>query len=419
MATLTIAVCFACAFLTWMSERNFYNPGFLMSLMWGVILSLANLRLYGLFEASSETYLVILIGIIAFNIGCFATGVMKVTSNRVNLPHIFNPSDKSEMYDLALKALCILSVVLLAPPAIKGFKLILSGVDMSYIRTEENGVAYGNPILRLLYNYIVRPFSYAILPIFAADFFVSKKKDKFLLICSILIVAERVLIEGGRVVIMFIISSLLTAFAVTRGKFKLKKGSKALLLVITVACVYAIYQVSLSRGATDMWYTLYIYFCGCVPHLSYRLNQLDVVYAGVHTYGMACLNGVLSYIFAILDNLGISAPQAFTAATQLMNVENKVAVTSDVQSQFNAFVGPYFYMYLDGGYFGVILGMLLYGILCYHFYKKLKNKISYRDLTVYILLVQGIITSMVRLQFVVTYYTVAFVFIYFLINKNK
>ncbi len=412
-----VAVSFGIALLSWMKERNFYNPAFLMSVLWGLITLFADMRLYNMFGASDMTYKVIFLGIIAFAIGCFIICTLNIQIKTGKTIKLFVPSENAFLYYRATRVICIISILLLAYPAYKSIGYLTSGLDMSYIRTEENVVVYTNPILRLVYNYIVRPFSFAILPIFAVDFFVSQKRDKIITISSIVVVVERVLIEGGRFVILYIICSLLMGFVMTKKKLKIKKSVIVLLVIILAVATIAIYQVSLSRGTEDIGYSLYVYFCGVVPHLSIRLDR--IVYAGQHTYGLSFFSGILTFVFAIFENLGFSPPYFFTSVKALMNVEDGVAITSELGSSFNAFVGPYFYMFLDGGYLGVFLGMMAYGMISYYFYKRLVKNFSYRDMTFYILIVQGIVTSMVRFQFVNVYYTLAFVYIYFLINKRE
>lgn len=419
MNTIAIIVSIIVGLLSWISERNLYNPGTIMGFLWALICSLASMRLYFLYEASEFTYILITLAIASFGIGCFVSRYRKVKITRGNIPRILNKSEESTFSYGILSFLCVFSVIMMLDNAMDNARALMSGIEMSDIRARETATSYGHPILYVFNNYIVRPFSFAILPIYAVDFFVSKKGNKIIGICTILIILERVLIEGGRIIIIYVLSALLVSMAVTKNERRKVEWKKLLFFgaLILVAAV-AIYNITISRGieAEDQGASLYKYICGCVPHLSIRLKGIEEL--ETYTWGFASLNGIVHYVAALFENIGLEYPEFLSEVRQLINVENKVSIASR-SGWFNAFVTPIYYMYLDGRVGGVIIGMFLYGFFSYNCYAKLKNHVYPRDLAVYILIIQGLMTTMVRIQFSQVYYTVAFFFICFLINRKE
>lgn len=418
MGIIAIIISLFVGIAFWRAERNFCNPGSIMGFLWAIICYMAYIQAYRLYATSDFVYLLVSISLACFGLGCFFCRHKTTKISRGYLPRIFNKSEDAELNKLFIRGLCVLSVVLLLGNALDSVKLLMSGIDMSDIRAQEDMYHYNNPIFDLINNYIVKPFSFAILPIFAADFFLSKKPDKFILVCTVIIVVERVLIEGGRFVIIYVLCALLVSLSAVKKKKKIDMRRVWFLVGLIVVSAVAIYYVTISRGieSEEQGRSLYRYICGCLPHLTVRLNYMENL--EVYTWGFSSLNGYVHYIASILENFGINYPDFLLEVRELINVEDKVAISADF-GQFNAFVSPIYYMYLDGRTLGVAIGMFLYGFFSFHCYKKMKKEVHPRDLAIYLLVVQGLATTMVRIQFSQVHYSVAFFFIFFLINQKK
>lgn len=417
MSYLAIGISLFVGLAFWYMERNIYNPGTLMGFLWTLICVLAKMRAYELYAASDYTYLLISIALAMFGLGCLVARNMRTKfSSGIHL-HLLYKSEEATFNYTIIRILCVLSVIIMADNAIDNAKDLMSGIEMSDIRARDTATSFSHPIFYLLNNYIVRPFSFAILPMFAVDFLLSKHRDTVITLSTVIIILERVLIEGGRVIIIYALTALFITMAFSKGRIKIKKSTVFMILGITVVACVAVYIISLSRGiedGSDMLRSLYMYVCGCVPHLSIRLEHMARL--ETYTFGFASMNGIVHYVLTLFENVGMDYPDFFALVRELINVEDKVYISGDLQ-QFNAFVSPIYYMYIDGGIAGVAIGMFLYGFFSHHLYKKTKNNLNPRNLTVYLLIAQGLLTTMVRMQFSQVYYTVAFFFICFLINK--
>lgn len=420
MQYIAILICTVCFLISWQKEKNIFNPLTVLSGLWMLITVLASMRLYGLYEADAIVYLLIAVGIASFGIGCAVkrkTRFVIGSNQRQPSAQLSECADVGRVKITILHALCILSVVMMIYPDYLAIQsLLTSGFDMSIIRSEFD-MSYSNIVLRLLYNYIVLPFSFASGPIFASVLFLGKRRDKIVFFSLGFIVFSRLLTEGGRVIILYFLLAIVAAYMMTKKKKQEVKKGKASIYLLVAVCVYAVIAVTNSRTDQSLFEHGYSYLCGAVPHLSVRLKEVDA--QGIYTYGTASIWGYVDFIFTMLENIGLPYP-AFIKETSSV-VQGVVQTTVQISSEklmFNAFVSPFYYMYCDGRIMGVIVEMFIYGMVSFHFYKKLKDRKSYRNLSIYLLILQGLVFTFVRIQFAVVHYALAFFFFY-LVFDNK
>lgn len=421
MQYLAILICAMCWLISWQKEKNIYNPLTVMSGLWLVITVLASMRLYGLYEADSIVYLLIAVGIASFGLGCAVkrrTRFVIDSNRRQSSTELIENTDVGRVKKTILHVLCIVSVVMMIYPDYLAIQSLLSsGWNMSIIRSEFD-MSYSNIVLRLIYNYIVLPFSFASGPIFASMIFLGKQRDKIVIFSVSFIVFSRLINEGGRVIILYFLLSIIVAYMMTKNRNKEFKKKKTGIIFLVAICVYAVIAVTNSRTDQSLFEHGYSYLCGSVPHLSIRLKEVDS--QGVLTYGTASVFGYVDFFFTMLENIGFPYPSFIKETSSLVNgvVQTTVQISSN-NLTFNAFVSPFYYMYCDGRIWGVIMEMFIYGMVSFHFYKKLKVRKSYRNLSVYLLILQGLVFSFVRIQFAVVHYALAFFFFYLVFdNKN-
>ena len=416
MSIVAIVVCFSIAIFSYLKERNIVNPVTIMSGIWGIISFLANLRLFRIYGGSDLTYFLISMGIVMFAIGAFINQSislrLKINSHRL----INRASDYKYNYHL-LYSLCVISfLIMLYPAIVAGIKVYVFGNSLSYVRN--NIELYNVTILNAAYNYLAFPFSIAIIPIYSLYFFTVKKRNKWLGLFVILIIIERVMIEGGRFLILYLVCDLSISYMITKRKqsFKLNTKAKIAILSIMLFSVGMIFYITTERGIDNFWDSIYIYFCGVIPHLSKRLDIIQHLHE--RTFGMASLNGFFEFIFTMSDNIGLGQPSFFSSVKALSYVEDRIIISGNGMT-FNAFVGPFYYLFLDGRFFGVGLGMLIWGEVSNHFYKHIwRHDFNLRSAAVYVLLAQAILLSMVRIEFANIYYVMSFVYIFLIIRRK-
>lgn len=418
MQYIAIAVCAACFLVSWKREKSIFGPGTMLSGLWMIITILASMKLYGLYEADSFAYLLITIGIVFFGLGCALKRRVRFVfgSTPKEVPVALDQSSEiGEINITILHILCIFSALMMIYPDYLAIKfLLVNGFDMTQIRAEFD-MPYSNLVLRLLYNYVVLPFSFAASPIFAATQFLGRKKDNIVLFSVSFIVFSRLLTEGGRVIVLYFLLAFLAARSMTKTKQQQKR--KIAVYVLIALGLFAVFAVTNSRTNQSLFEHLYIYLCGVVPHLSARLKEVNS--QGILTYGLASVFGYVEFIFTMLENIGFPYPSFIKVVADAVNqvVQTTIPIANN-DVLFNAFVSPIYYMYCDGRTLGVIIEMFLYGMVSFHFYQKFQSRKSYRNLALYLLILQGLVFSFVRIQFAVLHYALAFFFICFVFDNK-
>jgi oligosaccharide repeat unit polymerase len=93
--------------------------------------------------------------------------------------------------------------------------------------------------------------------------------------------------------------------------------------------------------------------------------------------------------------LGISFNDSFFTLINNAIVEIENPVDTGI-SESNAFVTPYYYFYLDGWIFGVVVYSIAWGMLASYSYKKMKNDKELKDVYFYMIWMFTVFFSMVR-----------------------
>ena len=75
MINVYLMFCVAFAFIGYFTEKNIFNPVTIMTILWGSIVYLSRLGLYGLYLANEHTYLMITVGIYIFVFSYYKTNI--------------------------------------------------------------------------------------------------------------------------------------------------------------------------------------------------------------------------------------------------------------------------------------------------------------------------------------------------------
>lgn len=95
MISVYLIFCVAFAFIGYFTEKNIFNPVTIMTILWGGIVYLSRLGLYGLYLANEHTYLMIIIGIYTFVSSYYISKLIlkvKFSQNNSNIFQHDNPS---------------------------------------------------------------------------------------------------------------------------------------------------------------------------------------------------------------------------------------------------------------------------------------------------------------------------------------
>jgi oligosaccharide repeat unit polymerase len=413
----------ACTIL-YMNKKK-YNPAFVLCLLYGVIMFFESFRLYNMVRSKDSTYLLIFAGVLSFCIGVAVMGRVKLSlGTRLN----DNVQYKYSINYKAFIALLAFSIAMSTYPAIKNLTSIAnSNLTFSTIR-EDFGTYYNNRVLNLVFNYVVNPFTSGCLPIAALSLFIGIEKKKTIFILTTVFITMTVVMNAGRGILLYFLAMVYFAYKIettdvqiSPEKAKKKRKYKRILFAILVLSVGGYIAVTKLRGTSAneaILRQIYIYICGCVPHLDYRIDEIRA--AGVCLYGTGGCHGIFQFIFTMLENFGIMKYPEFMilSDTWYTNALSYISIGPNIS--FNAYATLFYNMYLDGGVFAVIIEMLLYGGVARTLYKNVeRNPEDTRNKLVLIYILYGICFSFVRFQFTLHSHWIAILMLVLLTRREE
>ena len=414
---LTVPIC-AFAYL---KNKNIYNPCFLLTAFWTLIVFLAALRLYGLIQPSFTVYIATLLGILFFATGCFFFSNKRITigGNRLDsLSHSFIP----KRFNIVV--LCMLAYELYR--FVDVFSMLRRGYTLNMIRLLYFGINVdGFQIGRfesVMETYVHLPLLYTCMALLAIDTVIPKEKKKISLLFRILgyvWIGLAQVIMGGRMVIYIFAVELVIAYIMLKKTRIQLSGKKKKILIITLVCIAIafVYWLSISRSGNKEYpflRSLYVDFCGCMAHMTLRFESVNIEY----TYGMSLLSGIFRPFMLIIKYVLGSVPDVYQATLDI-GEQLQGAVMIGPNIDFNAYVLPVYYFYYDCGFVGIVFDSFVCGAVCQTFYNKFQDTKTYISSAFYMLIVFAIFTSMIRYAGNLVYFILSFVALRLMFKKRE
>lgn len=428
MSYILIFMCILAAALFYIKYKNLYNPPFLMGVFWAIITFFSTLGLYNQDIADDRTYVICLVGLIGFFIGSLVH--KKIVFRKRYMMTEYNSQQTAVIANgKAITVILIILILVLLQRDIRVMAILATGVKMNQIRVDFNNIVLNSAFERAFNTYIIMPLIY-LLPAIVIPEFVAFRKRIRNLILTIIVLIEFTICDGGRVPFfycaIFVLCSLYIFHidfrdVISRFRSRSKKTKRYTVLAVVGVVVVAGYMIARLSSSREINYTLgnsiYTYFTGCFPFLEYNLNQIDQNH--VYTYGSAFFHGILQTLFYVLNTAKVCAyPDFYNYVHEWGNVQEFIHIGS---ANFNAFVTPFYYFYMDFRYLGVLLGGVAYGLLSIQIYNRMKSQRTYqfKYIAAYMLIIQSIVTSMVRWQFYNANFVMAFVLLIFFPASRK
>lgn len=406
-------------------RKNIFNPIFLFLCLWTFILFLSSLNLYNIIKPSNESYLLISLMETYILLGAIAGKML-----------LNNKSKLMKEYEIKYKMVYFVAILIIAFSLIDCAIIIkerLNGVPMWQIRNWTL-MPYGseNPILsrrgfleEALRTIILAPSQLIIFGISAYDMFFSKnKKRNFILFSLSIVILILTSIAGGGGRLSFITFFFCYVFALLL-KYKNsseinlesnKKIFKYFILGAVLSFLITIILTSIRTGKGHFIKQVYTYFALAPTLLSIWLPLIKI---NPHTYGMLTTFGFHSYIFRVLEKVGLKKliPNTYHLAySSILNAEKFKYVGF---GKANAFVSPIYYFMIDGGVLFVVLASVIFGFVLQMFYNSIGEKADVRKFLQYVLVIYGVFISFMRIQTCIPSYIISFVLIYFLTSSKK
>lgn len=404
-----IVIISACIFLLFavvgqVRYKCIVNPVTVFCGLWAVILLGYSMHAYGLYDASDESLYLVIIGTVMFFFGAVCVSLLRLKQTAVNstVPSIESDSDRVNYGVLLL--LNVLVFVFLVSFAVRVMVLLLSGHGFAYIHrmynvTGEDGILGESSVNRSIISWFVWPVLHASLASFAVliqcD---SEHKNKLKKWCFLIIVANAALftlISGKRSFIFELVVFFLAVSFMRGKKISLSRRSRFIIALLVVVIILGFVVISNGRGTTSFISLFYIYIVGCIPNLSIRLQGSAVDPVGLTSiYGF--FHAPITIINVFLHSELLSSIR--DSMSQLVEyTQQKALIGSGVS--FNAFVTPFYFFYLDGGWTGNVVLSFLFGFLStcvYHVYLRRRD---YKSVVLYLLVFFSLYMSMVRFQY--------------------
>lgn len=113
-------------------------------------------------------------------------------------------------------------------------------------------------------------------------------------------------------------------------------------------------EESLSNKVQD---TMYLYFSGCVSHLSYKIDEFDsTTKSDKYTYGFTSFQGVIRPIHQIIEIVysenNTSDSIFYKADDRKKEIESAVLIGG---RRYNGYISMFYYFYVDLNFLGVII----------------------------------------------------------------
>lgn len=427
MINIISTTCIVVAVLSVFSEKKYLNPITSFLLLWAIILKLSTLQLFDLNYSDDSIYILISIGLFCFVVGYYITRLFVKKSSVV----LRCSNNYNEHYILRYRLLYFLgtiTILLYLRDLISVIPYLLGGNGLAGIRSlaqNTSGTLNSNKsvVETFLRVMIVSPYTMALQVVVAIDFWMGER-NKLLLYMNICILLLRSLTDGSRVILVYFIIHLLVGFTFSNHKnlrVSKNKGIKNKLLVSLLLFVggFMLYKATMSRSGSNVVRYAYYYF-SMEPFMLGTWNKL-VDSSGLVGYGMASINGFIFVVMYFIKNVFmINYPQYWYSIYSIIEAtDSNWQVITGSGTQANAYVSVFWFLYLDGKIWGIIIGMAIYGAISAIVYWMAIQQTNAKNVSIYALILQGLFFSFVRMQFANVYYAIAFLFILFVAYRRK
>lgn len=420
---LIIISCIILGVLGKVMTHRWINPMTALSWMWSVIFFLASLELFSLKEAQDRSYLLMFLGVFAYSIGFIVTYI--IFKKRHFVIRKQNKCFSKNEWITNYRILYVLGAVVILYFFISFLKIInvyISGNGLAQVRliaqtrTEVTG-GIVSKVMNAFRILVVIPYSLAIVPVTAADFWLGKRDKKLLIIC-IATIGLRILSEGGRINLLYLFVDLFIGFTYATVKIKrerndrlarLFKKSKRIMRGLCITIIAVLIVASLSRAGDNLKRFTYYYFAMEPYMFETWSNTVDLNH--VYGYGVASFNGFAFVLLYLIKNvLGISFPEHFNSVYQMiLDSDAQWQIITTKMGRANAYVSAFWYFYLDGRLAGIIIMGMIYGIIMAVFFLKVTKNTNAKSVAMYCFAFQSVYMTFSGFSFASVYYCVAFI----------
>lgn len=400
-------------------EKKTINPLTVFCTMFVLICFGASLRLFGLNAAKDSTYAVVLVGVLLYGMGYLFASICKfrlsANNNSIKYEYVLN-------YKIVyfLSAIAIIYLLSLAGMAIN---YLMKGYSLKYIRFSLFGNSesefYSQSTLQYTIRYyIIQPIT-SLLPILCVVDVFYGRKDKKLILFSLVSLGLTIVSSGGRLPILYLIMNIVVLYSVLNRKIHLSQKAKRIVLITTGLLLGVILYITLARDITEIVSNYYKYFVGCIPHLEIYLDKIHA--ANYTANGASTFKAPLQLFFLVLKTLKIipEYPEWFNTLADYTNMRHVVYIGVGDGMRYNGFVTVFYYFFLDYGYLGVALFSFVLGFAAKNVYRNARKYTNIRNLAFLCMLFQIVIVSFARFELSIARYFLVIILIIICCRKRN
>jgi len=401
--------------------KKWSNPVSIFNFLWALLFFLYALNLKNYYEIPGRTQFIFFLQLAGFALGGFLayTYRFRLSTKRV----VQNKNNSRELIYWAYIALSIVSVIVLLGDTVHIIEGLMQGMTFDDMAIEGMMTESDNTGIRVFLKiFVMFPVTYSISAVAAAELLLKNEKKTakqwLLFAFNIVIVLLYSLQHGARIMLFTFVITYVSALVIS-GKSVYTKKTKKLIWILCILAAVLCVGLSASRGIdlSRLLMSIYHYFAACIPHFHVVITK--IAQDMEHTLGFASLNGFLSPVFILLKGVGIisQTPYLGRLASKYVALPEEVSVIGNGVGM-NAFVTSNYTFYVDGGMFGVLLGMFLYGYFVTNTYMLAKKEDNIKYKAIYLLLISTIYMGFTRFQFC-QYHTAMALVLCLLIYRKK
>ena len=358
-------------------KKEYMSPLFIFPALWLVVLFLYNLRLYGIYEISLNTEVILFLGIIGFLIGATFFKYVSIKPK----DYLYSNKICFKKIKIVFLVVFLLALNFYVPNIIK----VLQGTTVNEIKMMlvTGDIDLGG----ITMQYIVRPFTYIIIAVSTYCMFYRRDQKLLIALGGIFLIFE-FFGAGSKTIILYTIFCIALPMTknITGGIHK-HFGEKKIIIILALFLFVFIGSKS-----------VYFYISGCIPMFDKVINTSFYMPNG-YAMGFVSFNSVIRLLVKLVSLVGVNLnlPMFEQGNLYIARFEYTTEVGYGLKyNAFHTFIGDF---YVDFGIIGVIVFSIMFGMLSmyvYRLYKKTNGSILSHIL--YCIILYYIAFSLVRFQ---------------------
>lgn len=409
-------------------KKNIVNPVTVFSGLWGAVILFSFFGFYTMQVASNRTYILFFIGTVMFVFGYYFNKLFlskyryRIATKKISNINVVAIPRYGMMYGLTI--VCIIFTLLKWINLIQQAGTLNLGTIQAMLQSGEYE-SNSSSIINAISNLIISPVAFAIPAVTAADFWFGKR-DRKLLALTILLTIINMLSSANRTnFMMLFIYLVLVAYMkiaqknknILEKQKKQKKKIRKYIKYLIVFGILAFVIMTMSRGSR-LFRNIYLNIA--MPPRMFEIWADKIETQHVYGYGIASLLGLFYTIFYIIKNMfGLEKiPNIIQTIYDWTMLTDKQWVWPGDKITANAYVSLFWFFYLDARTIGIIVGSFIFGIVASKSYLEAMSKSSNaKNIAYYCIIFYAILFSFVRLQFTLSKYVLALIFVLNVVYK--